>query len=201
MTKLEAVQQIVSRCGKFRPSELETDGTSDASEAERILDEEGRDLMSKGWHVAEEFDDELTPDGSGHVALPDGVLTIDTHGSSMHRNVTQRGRRLYDLDNRTYVFTDTTLVVRYVLWIDFACLPEPIQRYAMLLAASRYCVEHGVENNSFRDRLQQRIDTDLIIAKRAAVKFNENAGDVNILDTYEAQNIRGVRVEVDGRAW
>jgi len=77
MTKLEAVNDLLAAIGSYRVTALDTDGTSDAADAERLLDRFSRDIQAEGWHVNTEI---RGSDGAAGVLLnvPTTTLTVSS---------------------------------------------------------------------------------------------------------------------------
>lgn len=61
MTKLQAVQEMLRRCGRRPGPALQTGSPSDMGEAERMLDEEDLDVQAIGWEYNTRFNVELSP--------------------------------------------------------------------------------------------------------------------------------------------
>ena len=106
MTKLEAVNFILKRAGSYPVPALDTNGSSWASHAERMIDDEDLRIQTMEWHYNRRTNVTLSPAGDSKIYLPTGCLTIDSFGSSASRNVTQLGDHLYDLDENSETFDE-----------------------------------------------------------------------------------------------
>lgn len=188
MTKLDAVNLILRKAGGMPVESLDTNGASDQAEAERCLDEEELRIQSEWWHYNTVKNVELTPDSNGYVFMPDGALTIDSDSSDVWRDITQRGGRLYDLDNNTYAFTET-LLVTYRLRFDFDCIPLPIRTYIAWQAAHTFYTNKDPAKQKWI-RLQT-LENGLKTVKTKALQFNDDSADHNTLNTPEARKVRG----------
>lgn len=191
MTKLTAVNLILRKSGvPGALTSLQTDSRSNGAEAERCLDEENLAIQSEGWYFNTRRNVELTPDAATHlIAIPANVITIDTDGADHWRNITQQGEKLYDLDNNTDDFTDTSsLRVRYVLLYEFHCVPEPIARYIACKAAMTYYENFPPPREALR--MRTLID-EMERARGQAKAFNAKTADANILRTPDALAVKG----------
>lgn len=189
MNTLEAVNLILRKAGGMQAKSLDTDGTSNVAEAERCLDEEELRIQTMGWAYNTVHDDELTPDGDGYIHVPTGTLTIDSDTIDKSRNVTQRGGRLYDLDNNTYDFGDDTLRVTYVLRFDFDCIPLPVRIYIALQAAwTFYTNKPDGQQKAIR---LATLKADLDRAQTQAVIYDDASDNNNVLDSASARKLRG----------
>lgn len=61
MTKLQALQEILQRCGLRPPSALQTGSPSDMGLAEQFFDQESLDVQAIGWEYNTRFNIELSP--------------------------------------------------------------------------------------------------------------------------------------------
>lgn len=189
MTKLEAVNQVLRGVGRAGTAALDTDGNSEAAQAERVLDEVDLEVQSRGWYYNTRRDVTLTPAGDDTIALPTGAITIDAYGTDARRHVTQLGGSLYDLDNHTDEFTGN-LQVEYVLRYDFGCIPQPVQHYIACAAAVAYNERYGHPSRA----------RGLLMAEQRAMGhakvFDNNSQDTNVLSSQDAEMVRGSRFRV-----
>ena len=110
--------------------------------AETILDNITRSVQSTGWSFNEEIGYTLSPDSKGHLNLPANCVRVDlSQTESKYRNSTfdyvQRGSKLYDKINHTYVISDTVVVDMIVL-LDFEELPEAARRFITIRASRSF---------------------------------------------------------------
>lgn len=134
-SKLDAVNRMLAAIGEEPVNSLES-GADEAENAERTLDEISRQVQAKGWHCNTDEKLVLTADVSGEYPIPNATLSIDTSSVHSDVNVTIRNGKLYDLDNHTSVFTQTTLTCRVVSEIDFEDLPWALANYIAARAAA-----------------------------------------------------------------
>jgi hypothetical protein len=209
-TKAEAVNRILRRVGKTDQAEpsltkatYETvdgpTGTSLASYAERLLDQENGSLQTRGWHWNTEYDVDLSPDPStDKIAMPTPkawatgqILRIDTYGSNRHTDVIPKDdsgtTRLFDLGENSFVFT-STITVTYVYEVRFDHIPDVAVDY--LVAKTALIFNRTYVNNQGVDQLLQADISDSDVRMK---QQELDSQDWNILDTAEAHRIRGRR--------
>lgn len=140
-TKLEAVNVMLSLIGEAAVNSLSS-GLLDAETAETILDNITRSVQSTGWSFNEEIGYTLSPDSNGHLNLPANCVRVDLSQTvSKYRDskfdYVQRGSKLYDKINHTYVISDT-VVVDMVVLLDFEELPESARRFITIRAGRAF---------------------------------------------------------------
>jgi hypothetical protein len=137
-TELDAVNIMLGTIGESPVNSLSTDLTmADVAIARQVLREVTIHVLEEGWHFNTEIDWPLTPTVDGYLLLPSNCLQADTTKASAGRDVTVRGDKLYDRDNRTLVFT-TGLSVDMIVLLDFDQIPQAGRHYIALRAARVY---------------------------------------------------------------
>lgn len=175
-TRLLAVNRILRGAGEQPVSSLTEDGINDTAIAEAILDETTAEYQKDGLTVNTEYVT-YTPDADGFIVLPINTLRAD--GQVDSDQYTVRGyqpKKLYDLENNTYVFTeDVDLILTQGL--DFTELPIDIQFAIVDKAAMTYQMitvgDQGMHATLSQQALQSRIT-----AKIA----DDSQGDYNLFD-------------------
>lgn len=192
MTKLEAVNELLDAIGEDPVSSL-TSGLDDAESAERVLDRVSRRIQKQGWHCNTDHKITLVRDIDGYIAVPSNTLRIDTSGTSSDVNVVKRASRLYDIKNKTFVFTKS-LVCRIVYKLDFGDLTSALQDYIAAIAARDFqsSVMGSVSLDAFTARSTSEAWTSLMAEE------SEN-DDTNVLDNPSSRRI--TRRNNHGRAW
>lgn len=189
MTKLEAVNIILRANGQAGVNALDTNGNSDAAQAERILDRWELKIQSRGWHYNTRVNVETDPDDTtSQIPVPDSVITIDTERSSLRVDVTPIGRFLYDREENTFEF-DSSVILTYVVRYEFDCIPQPVAEYIADAAAAEFNRHQG---QSHRWR-QGDLELETRKSKAAAFRFDGDSSDANILETEESLKIKGWR--------
>jgi len=173
-TKLEAVNVCLTNIGEAPVTSLDSGLLVDAQVASDIVDEISREVQSVGWNFNTEVHT-LSPDTDGFIHLPASTLRADTVQEDARFNLVVRGRRLFDKDNNTYVFSSTKKV-ELVLFLDFEELPEVARRLIALRAARTFQERQlGVDSLSAQNRDDERRAWAAMLDEEAA------SSDYNIL--------------------
>ena len=181
LSKLEAVNEMLSVIGESPINSLSGSLTQDASMAENLLDRTSREVQMTRWSFNVEDRFPLAKDGSGFIQLPTDCLfcDVDPEYSSASLDVVVRGTRLYDRTNQTYVFTTSPIYVELTRFLDFETLPEAA-RWFITVKASR----------KFQDRVQGSQTDHFYTAQdeqdaRAGMRQHElRSGDQTIFSNY-----------------
>ncbi|MDE7064795.1 MAG: hypothetical protein K2O70_04905 [Desulfovibrionaceae bacterium] len=133
-TELEAVNTMLSGIGEAPVNSL-SEVTADVSMARRILQEITREIQLEGFQWNTEDDYPLTPDAdTGRIRLPPAAVRVHFREPD-DRELTLRGRFVYDRNNHTCVFpAGTCLRVTLTLLLPFEELPEAARRYTTVKA-------------------------------------------------------------------
>jgi len=121
--------------GEAPISSLVGNNMVDVSIARDVLLQTSMRVQAQGWWFNTEKDYPLARDASGFINIPTNVSRIDTNFIN-HPLIdpVQRGTRMYDMKNHTYVFTQDLLVD--VQWIfPYEELPESAREYIAVRAA------------------------------------------------------------------
>ena len=182
-TKLLAVNTILSTIGSAPVNSLDQT-SADASIAELILEEISREIQSRGWHFNTEFDVPLTRNGDNKIPVGANVLKMDINDEHTNVNPVVRGTFLYDVKNRTYVYSDN-LKATVIYLLDFTELPEAARRLATVRAArvfqDRYFSADNIHAYTREDELRA-----LTMLEQAEIE----TGDYNMLDHNDAARRR-----------
>ena len=132
MSKLEAVNICLSSMGE--PSIASLDGAAiDAQMASDLIDETSRSVQAMGFHWNRETHT-LSPNVAGEIVLPSNTARVDTVDGDRSVDVIQRGTRLYDRTNNTYVF-DKSLTVDIAVILPFEDLPLAAKNFITMRSA------------------------------------------------------------------
>ena len=135
----------------------------------------------------------IDEDSTGHTGyVASGKATplrtiyhVDTDREDVNVHVTRKGDFLFDVGENTDVFT-TDLKVRYVYERAWEEVPDAYQVWSIANAALNY--NRNYLGNAGRDSVLQ---AEVIQAKQQAYREEIRTSDVNLLDTYEMNQIRG----------
>lgn len=189
MTTLEAVNVILRSGGLRTVAALDTDGSSDASEAERFLHESSLEVQSQGWHVNTKTGITYSPDADGNITFGDNIISIDTSGKSASVDAVMIGRKLYDNYNDTYTWT-ADIVCDYIEYLGFTCLPQPLAEYIARKAAYEF-VSEKYNIGAASAHLVQKADDRFKMARSRAHSFDSRTTNLNMLDTSPFRRARG----------
>jgi hypothetical protein len=112
----------------------------------------------------------------GQIKLTDAqFIFVKSYGQDNWRKITSEGRKLFDLDENTDIFSGPVKVT-YRTAFDIGCLPEPV---ALVVAES--AAQLFIETCPRADRsLYQAAVRALTNAKAAAMSFDSAQMDVNV---------------------
>ena len=181
-TKLEAVNTMLTSIGE-QPIQNMNDlaGLSDASIAEQILDNVSRAIQSRGWIFNTDLDVQMQVDQYGEIKLSPDILRVDTTSRVRDgdTDIVERGRKLYDRQKQTFVFT-TKVTVNQIKLLIFEDLPEPARRY-ISIRASRIFHDRVVGSGELHRFYQE----DEMNAWQALLEYEGDVADYNIFDNYD----------------
>ena len=197
-TKLEAVNTMLSTIGEAPVNSLAT-GLIDAETAETILNNVSREVQTRGWNFNTEYDYTFSPNVDGEIDLPANIIRADLAQSlqkyrTSNAEYIQRGSKIYDKSNHTYVI-DKDLKLDVVVLLDYELLPEVARSY-IALRASRIFQDRVVGDAG----LSQLNRTDEAQALQDLKEAESDNGNYNIFDDYSTYRVleRSPSTEVDG---
>lgn len=135
-TELEAINEMLRAIGEAPVSSIDT-GNSDVTTALDLLRSHSRRVQALGWHFNTERETIIIPDGNGYLNVPSNALKIDASGYQAYQDVIQRGTKLYDKENKTFVFTGS-ITVDIVVGLDWDELPESARAHIIALAGLEF---------------------------------------------------------------
>ena len=188
-TELEAINIMMAAIGETPVNTLTGTLAADVVMARSTLTEINKQVQSEGWSFNTEIDVTLTRDSSNNINLSSDVLRVD---ANIHQHPTidpiQRGLKLYDRQNNTFVFEED-LICTVVYLSTFAEIPEQA-RYYITIRAARLFVDRLVGDDGLRTYTQQdetRARVILTETDYANADHNLLRGDpslTSIFDTY-----------------
>lgn len=157
MTKLEAVNICLNAIGESSIQSLSGIIPPDAQLASDLVDERTRHLLNIGWHWNREIIT-LTPDVGGYLNLPANISRVRSINGSRSADVVQRGQKLYDKANNTFVFTSgTKMEVEVYILLPFEDLVQQAKSYIAYNSAM-----------VFQQRIHASSDVDKFLRDEAA---------------------------------
>ena len=119
-------------------SEQTLNNNADAEDALDILRQYTSEVQEQGVYINTEKI-LLSPDTNKKITLPKNTLNVAATGRDTYRNLVQRKKLLYDIDNNTYLF-DSAVEVEITLELDFAELPESVKSYIIMRAVITFII-------------------------------------------------------------
>ena len=180
MTELEAVNILLTTIGEQPVNTLTGIQTTDVTIAQQVLKEVSREVQSQGWHFNTEKDVELVPDSiNSHITVPIDTARIDADT----KNIVIRNGKLFDLNNRTYVFADN-LKCDIVYYQDFLDLPDVAKKYIATRAARIYA-DRMINSES----IHQMIARDEVSALVDLKEYEGDTADFSMFDSYAVARV------------
>jgi hypothetical protein len=133
LSKLDAVNICLNAKGEPKVTDLASTGV-DAEEALDLITETSRSIQLKGWYWNKE-QYTLSPDGSGFIQLPGNTASVRTMEENLVDLYVQRGTRLYNLKDHTFVFT-VPVKVELTLMLDWDDLTATMKMLVTARAAT-----------------------------------------------------------------
>jgi len=169
MTQLEAVNLLLFSTGNPRVTALDPGGTSDAAEAEYILDLASEIVQVRGWPENTIQTKDYTPAATliNFTSLDATVIRVIPAGKDRGRHLGIKDDALYDFDNDVATFgtTDVTLtVVRELTWDNM----PPTMKHLVLARAERLYRRRKMPDAVFDGFLAEEVAEAEIQASRHA---------------------------------
>ncbi|MCH2199749.1 MAG: hypothetical protein MK081_13300 [Flavobacteriales bacterium] len=136
-TELDAVNIILENDGEAPVNTLDDSGFSESGKAQRVLREVSRTVQSRGWAFNTDRDRKFLPTITDEIVLPTNTLKIKPTYLSEELRLVERGRKLYDVQNNTAVFT-SPVYLDIVQMLAFEDLPSTARDYITIRAARVY---------------------------------------------------------------
>jgi len=181
-SKLDAVNTMLSAIGEAPVSSLSS-GLVEAEIAESILNTIDREVQSMGWHFNTELNKSFAKTVEGEIILPTNILRADATLKANAPNLVQRGLKMYDRVNHTFVI-GVTVALDIVIQLIFDDLPEVAKRY-IILRATRIFQDRVVGSNTLHTFQEKDEEQALVQLK----DFDKAADDHNIFDNYDTFSI------------
>ena len=128
VTVVSAVNMMLMSIGERPVTDINATQRLDVLRAVTCLNEANLLFQVRGWWFNTEDYVLLSPNGDGEYEIPDDVLKVDPYYPSEWKYV-QRGRRLFNKEDRLYDGNTEDLYVNYVVFLDFEDLPETAKIY------------------------------------------------------------------------
>ena len=175
---------MLSAIGDSPVNQLDTATNAEARVAKQILDEVSRDVQSRGWHFNTAPDYTITRDSDNHINLPTTAVRFDIKSELYPSlDVTQRGNKMYDRKDHTFVF-DQDLKGEIIILLAFTDLPQPARAY-ITARASRIFQDRVVGSED----LLRVLAADEATALATLKDFDDDTADYTIFDNLDAYQV------------
>lgn len=181
MTELEAVNLILETSGESPVNSLITSGVSEVSIAQDILHNTSRNYQARGLYFNTEYKYPLSLDTDGNIYLPYNTIKVDPIDRT--KRIIQRGTRLYDLENHTYIFTEVP-EVEITFFLPFDELPQPVRNYVTVVAGREF--QRKVVGSETINKLTEEDEMKALIAVQ---EYEDDTADYSIYDNYYAARV------------
>lgn len=135
-TELDAVNLVMKAKGLDLVTTIDL-GDAEIADAAFHLNAADLEVQSKGWFFNKDYSLTLALDSNGHIPLPAGTLGVAaSYWNYGMKQLAERNGRLWDLFNKTDIFT-TTQCVDITVRLLFESLPQVARDYIAILGAHR----------------------------------------------------------------
>lgn len=135
-SEIESVNLMLASIGEAPVNYIADNPNPDVTLAKVCLSEANRVVQSRKWSFNSDYCVTLVPTfPTGEILVPTNVMRIDSVGVDKNLDVVQRGPKLYNRKDRTFVFTKS-VKVDMLLLLPFNELPEAA-RHAISVKAAR----------------------------------------------------------------
>jgi|TARA_R110002110_G_scaffold171456_3_gene373906 hypothetical protein len=137
-TELQAVNTLLSIIGEAPVSQITSSTGVDVSIALQILDETNVEVQSRGWHFNTDTEYSLALDSGNKIPVSSNVVQVDASKYyKLEYDITLRNGFLYDLENKTDIFT-AALVVDQIAVQQFEHIPEYARKLIICKAGRKF---------------------------------------------------------------
>ena len=187
LTQLEAVNIMLSAIGETPVNSL-TSGLVEAELAETILGQVSRTVQTAGWSFNKDTGVILSADTNGEINLPTNALSADSVYESNGNNLVQRGTKMWDRKNLTFVI-NKAVKADLVYELAFTDIP-PMARSYITVRAARIFQDRIVGADTLHGL--QKIDED-----QALIALNDAESEMqdhNLFNNYDVFRVidRGI---------
>ena len=182
-TELDAINTMLTTIGESPVNSVNA-STADTRIAQLILGEVDRATQIKGWNWNTEKEVSLTRNGSNEIVLASNVVRVDVNRKEYPDvEVVQRGNRLYDKKNKTFVFSKN-LKGEVVYLLPFTDLPEQARYYIVVRSARLF--QQRMIGDATGSAFSAEEETTALMALQDA---EDETADHNIFNNYDVSKV------------
>lgn len=189
MTELEAVNMCLAAIGESPVNTITNSGLADVAAARAKLTEFSRTVQSTGWAFNTEHKFPLMRANDGTIMLPQNALKASIDRRTSDAQVAQRGLKLYDKKNHTYIW-DRDLQADVVFLMDWDELPQAARQYITICAARSFQATSFTSDTI--DKLTENDELKALVALKDAEGDN---GEYNMF--YDSYSVAGAWMRPD----
>ena len=182
-TELDAINTMLTTIGES-PVNSVNSSTADTRIAQLILGEVDRATQIRGWNWNTEKEVTLTRNGSNEIVLANNVVRVDVSRQEYPDvEVVQRGNRLYDKKNKTFIFSKN-LKGELVYLLPFTDLPEQARYYIVVRSARLF--QQRMIGDSTGSAFSAEEETTALMALQDS---EDETADHNIFNNYDVAKV------------
>jgi len=197
---LDAVNTCLFAIGLAPVNSIVNNEDLDVANALSAIRAQDLEVQSLGWSWNLTRQVRFLPNSAGHIQLPDNLLFVDkayrerefvSSFSGTPCDVTERGDRLFDKENNTFVFEEG-IVLDYITRFPYEELPEVAKRYIAIKAAQ--ILQSSFEGyDSARIVTQEQVSSALVALERHEDRVRDRdlvTGNLTVLGGLYGRGIR-----------
>lgn len=185
LSKLAAVNQMLSAIGQKPTNSLEGTTSMWTRIAVQTLDETDREVQGEGWYFNTDPNHTFSADANtGEVPVPVNTVRFKVYDM---QSATLRDGKIYDRHNGTFDI-GKALQGELVQYLDFDALPEVAKEYIVARSARKMYMRHVGSQENQRNLLMEET-----MAKSNLLNHDCIEGDYNMLDDVTIPFIPGSR--------
>ena len=187
-TELDAINTMLTTIGESPVNSISA-STADTRIAQLILQEVDRATQIKGWNWNTEKEVTLTPNVSTkEITLGNNVVRISIDKRTYTSiDIVQRGTRLYDKKNKTFLF-DSAIKAEIVYLLPFTDLPEQARYYIVVRSARLF--QQRMIGDSTGSAFSAEEETTALMALQDS---EDETANHNIFDQYDVAKVTAYR--------
>jgi hypothetical protein len=187
-TELDAINTMLTTIGESPVNSISA-STADTRIAQLILQEVDRATQIKGWNWNTEKEVTLTPNVSTkEITLGNNVVRISIDKRTYTNiDIVQRGTRLYDKKNKTFLF-DSAIKAEIVYLLPFTDLPEQARYYIVVRSARLF--QQRMIGDSTGSAFSAEEETTALMALQDS---EDETANHNIFDQYDVAKVTAYR--------
>lgn len=194
--ELDIINAMLAVNGESPVSAVDSNDPA-AIQARNALKRVDKKIQSRGWWYNKETFTLTPQSGTGEVVLPSNVMSVDP--TDTRSPYVQRGTRLYDRENNTFVI-GKSVEVDLMLQLSVEDLPATAFNYLMDKAVQEYYVDEDGDAGKARE-LRDRVNESYAFLHREDLRnkdVNIRTSETGIRLLQETSRGRRLRLRRDG---